>query len=103
MKKLLVAISAILILAACSQSSGDKFVGHYIGQKNCVNQSIQIQKNDGGSGYTLDITGTDNKKYSFIGTSDGNVMLTEMFGSKFSFKFDGNILSSGDCSFMKNK
>lgn len=60
MKKLIIAIFVTLVLGACSQSAGDKFVGTWTGEAKCNNSKIrcnysilEISKNNGGNGYTV--------------------------------------------------
>lgn len=74
MKKLIIVISAALVLGACSQSAGDKFVGTWSGT-GVSNETVKwvITKNNGGSSYTV----TDPKQHSFAGILDGDTLIID--------------------------
>lgn len=74
MKKLIIAIFVALVLGACSQSAGDKFVGTWTGT-GVNNEKVKwvIEKNSGGNNYTI----IDPHQQSFTGALDGDTLILD--------------------------
>lgn len=61
---LIIVVTVALALGACSQSSGDKFVGTWSGTGNCKYEKVVISKNNDGANYTIEhFTDTESKVF----------------------------------------
>lgn len=93
MKKLIIAIFVALVLGACSQSAGDKFVGTWSGIDSkddfCKNKKIVIEKNNGGTGYT--IKDVNFYEYNYVANLDGDTLIVDAGADgKFPLKVENN-------------
>lgn len=118
MKKLIIVISAALVLGACSQSAGDKFVGTWSGEAQCKYEKVVISKNNGGDNFTVEhLTDTESKVYgsgrmayevkarhdkeNFNANLDGDTLIIKG-QNDLPVKIQNNSIQIMNCTYRKN-